>query len=59
MKAGETIFRRRDDLLAIKFHDKRDVTLLSTIYEARNGVLDKRDPQGQPAYKFKPINLID
>ena len=27
MKPGETIFRRRDDLLAIKFHDKRDVTM--------------------------------
>ena len=59
MKQGDTIFRRRDDLLAIKFYDKREVTMLSTIHEAQNGVLDKRDPQGRPAYKFKPMCIID
>lgn len=34
MLQGDTLFRRRDDLLAIKFHDKRDVHMLTTIHKA-------------------------
>ena len=31
---GDAIFRRRNGLLAVKFHDKRDVNMLSTIHSA-------------------------
>ena len=52
MLQGDCIFRRRDDLLALKFYDKREVHMLSTIHKAENAIFDKRDINGRP--KFKP-----
>jgi hypothetical protein len=32
LKQGEVIFRRKDNILALKWHDKRDIHMLSTIH---------------------------
>ncbi|XP_033741842.1 piggyBac transposable element-derived protein 4-like [Pecten maximus] len=34
LKPGEVIFRRRGNLLAVKYHDKRDVHVISTFHRA-------------------------
>ncbi|MCG7879142.1 MAG: transposase [Candidatus Thiodiazotropha taylori] len=57
MLQGDSIFRRREDLLALKFYDKREVHMLSTIHTATNAIFDKRDQNGQP--KFKPSCIAD
>ncbi|XP_021344408.1 piggyBac transposable element-derived protein 4-like [Mizuhopecten yessoensis] len=43
LKQSETIFRRNQNLLAVKYHDKQDVHMLSTIHKATVSVLDKVD----------------
>jgi hypothetical protein len=42
---GQAIFRRRGHLLALKFHDKRDVHMLTTIHEATMLVIQNRRGQ--------------
>jgi hypothetical protein len=39
---GQAIFRRRDHLLALKFHDKRDVHMISSIHQATTVVIQNR-----------------
>lgn len=39
----EVIFRRKDNLLAVRYRDKRDVHMLSTIHQATVSVLSKND----------------
>ena len=57
MLLGDSVFRRRDDLLAVKYLDKLQVHMLTTIHVAENGILDKRDTNGRA--KFKPSCIID
>lgn len=44
-------------MLALKFYDKREVHMLSTIHTAENAIFDKRGRNGQP--KFKPSCIAD
>lgn len=55
---NETIFRRRENLLAIKYHDKRDVHMLSTIHEAKLVVTDKINRRTNEPI-MKPAAIID
>ncbi|XP_062614645.1 piggyBac transposable element-derived protein 4-like [Saccostrea cucullata] len=56
MKQGEGVFRRKKNLLAVKFHDKRDIHMLTTIHEAKLVVTDKVDRRTQePILKPKCI----
>ena len=43
MKLNEAIFRRKGNLVVVKFHDKRDVVMLLTIHEAEMCVLNKQN----------------
>ena len=43
LKQGETIFRRKENMLVLKFKDKRDVHMLSTIHPANMAVTNKVD----------------
>ena len=54
LKQGNGIFRRKENLLAIKFKDKRDIHMLSTIHGARLGVIERREK-----VTAKPTAIID
>lgn len=56
MKHGESAFRRNGNLLAVKYHDKRDIHMLSTFHQATMGTTNKIDRQtGLPITKPKCI----
>ena len=38
---GEVIFRKRDNILIVKYHDKQDVTMLSTFHKATMTVMQR------------------
>jgi len=53
---GDTVFRRRGPLLSLRWYDKRDVYILSTIHEAcyrKTGKVHYKTKQ--PIYKPEPI----
>ncbi|CAG2244554.1 Ras GTPase-activating protein-binding protein 1,Ras GTPase-activating protein-binding protein 2 [Mytilus edulis] len=58
LKRGEVIFRRKEGLLAVKFHDKRDVHMLSTIHPATVSVLNKNDRRTNNPI-VKPTCVVD
>lgn len=58
LKRGDMIFRRNEKLLCIKYHDKRDVHMLSTIHQATVSVLDKTDRRTQEPI-VKPTCVVD
>ncbi|XP_035829440.1 piggyBac transposable element-derived protein 4-like [Aplysia californica] len=51
LSQGETIFRQRDNLLALRHMDKRDVHMLSTIHDANLVTLSKKVHAGNPIVK--------
>jgi hypothetical protein len=51
LRKGDAIFRRMDNLLALKFKDKRDVHMLSSFHEAKIVITDKTDRNGEPVWK--------
>jgi hypothetical protein len=57
MKQGDVIFRRKGNLLAVKFHDKRDIHMLTTFHEAKLLVTDRVNKNNEPV--VKPITIID
>ncbi|XP_060572694.1 piggyBac transposable element-derived protein 4-like [Ruditapes philippinarum] len=56
LRPGESVFRRCGNILVIKFHEKRDVHMISTIHEATYTVLDKRR-HGDDL--VKPTSVVD
>ena len=55
---NEAIFRRKGNMLVIKFHEKRDVHMISTCHNATYSVLNKRDRRtGDPV--IKPTAVVD
>lgn len=58
LKSGEAIFWRKDGLLAVKFHNKRDVYLLSTIHQATVSILNKLDCRTNVPIT-KPTCIVD
>ena len=58
LRQGDGIFRRRGNLFALKYHDKRDIHMLSTIHGAKMGVTDRVNrATGEPVQK--PVAIID
>ncbi|XP_069105709.1 piggyBac transposable element-derived protein 4-like [Argopecten irradians] len=55
---GQCIFRQKDNLLVIKFHDKRDVHMLSNFHEPQVAVLNKTDPKTNTPIT-KPTCVVD
>ena len=60
LQTSQVIFRRNEEskLLAVKFHDKRDVHMLSTIHEATIAVQSKID-RNNNEYVAKPACVVD
>ena len=58
LNQGDCVFRSNGNQLAIKFHDKRDVTLLSTLHSPTITVLDKIDRKTNLPIA-KPTCLVD
>jgi len=58
LQSGEAIFRRKDSLLAVKFHDKRDVHMMSTIHQATMSILNKLDRRTNVPIT-KPTCIVD
>ena len=57
MNRGDVMFRRKGPVLALRWQDKRQVTLLSTIHEADEIVTNKKDKEGN--YRIKPRAVVD
>ena len=58
LRPTECIFRRSENLLVVKYHDKRNVCMLSTIHEATVSVLDKVDRTTNNTVS-KPTCIVD
>ena len=58
LEKGEAMWRRRGDLLAMKWHDKHDVTVLSNGHTATWGIDGKKvDAEGLPV--LKPTAVLE
>ena len=57
LKSGNSVYRRRNNTLVIKFNDKRDVHMNTTFYEATYSVTNKPGRNGQPV--LKPTAVVD
>lgn len=55
LKKGEAVFRRSGPLLCFKWHEKRDVTMLSTIHEACMVETNKTDAEGNKIMKPESV----
>ena len=42
LKKGESVFRRKGEVLCLKHHDRREVCLLSTVYDASEVLVKNR-----------------
>ena len=56
LKKGEHQFRRNDDMLAIRFNDKKEIYFLSTLHKANVIDTRKRDRQGNVIRKLKLVD---
>ena len=54
---GDTVFRRKDNILIVKYHDKRDVHMISTFHAADSVLTNKVDRNGVPI--LKPVLIVD
>jgi hypothetical protein len=54
---GDCIFRRKENTLIIKYHDKRDLHMICTFHDAVMVELDKQDANGEPIRK--PLAVVD
>ena len=58
LKQGETVFHRKNNLLAPKWMDKREVYILSGLHKVTN-VIKKTNYKGQKVTKPKPVFLYN
>ena len=56
LKKGETTHRRKDDLLCVRYKDKKDVFLLSTVHNATDKVTVGKDRNGNDKVKLKIVD---
>ena len=57
LTTGQCIFRQKENLLAVRYFDKRDVYMLSTIHDATMLTLTKKDRHGNNI--TKPEVIVD
>ena len=57
LKQGETIFCCKNNLLALKWMDKREVYILSGLHKATNVINKKTNYKGQKVNKPQPVFL--
>ena len=53
---GEHSFRRHDDLLAVRFNDKKEIYFLSTIHRANMVNTGRRDREGNQVRKLQVVH---
>ena len=59
MKQGETVFHCKNNLLALKWMDKREVYILSGLHKATNVISKKTNYKGQKVNKPQPVFLYN
>ncbi|XP_021340946.1 piggyBac transposable element-derived protein 4-like [Mizuhopecten yessoensis] len=57
MRQGEGIHRQKGNTTIVKFHDKRDILMITSFHEAKLYVTDKTDKAGAPI--LKPNCIVD
>ena len=55
LKQGETVFHCKNNLLALKWMDKREVYILSGLHKATNVISKKTNYKGQKVMKPQPV----
>ena len=59
LKPGETVFHHKNNLLALKWMDKREVYILSGLHKATNEISKKINYKGQKVMKPQPVFLYN
>ena len=59
LKQGETVFLHKNNLLALKWMDKREVYILSGLHKATNVISKKTNYKGQKVNKPQPVFLYN
>ena len=59
LKQGETVFHHKNNLLALKWMDKREVYILSGLHKATNVISKKTNYKGQKVIKPQPVFLYN
>ena len=59
LKQGETVFCHKNNLLALKWMDKREVNILSGFHKANNVFFGKTNYKGQKVTKPQPVFLYN
>ena len=59
LKQGETVFCCKNNLLALKWMDKREVYILSGLHKATNVISKKTNYKGQKVTKPQPVFLYN
>ena len=59
LKQGETVFCSKNNLLAMKWMDKREVYILSGLHKATNEISIKTNHKGQRVTKPQPVFLCN
>ena len=59
LKQGETVFCHKNNLLALKWRDKREVYILSGLHKATNVISKKNKYKGQKVTKPQPVFLCN
>ncbi|CAF3240747.1 unnamed protein product [Rotaria sp. Silwood2] len=58
IEKGQQVYQNTDNMLALKWHDKREVMMLSTIHEPRMEFTGKNYPKTEVPIR-KPVSIID
>ena len=56
LQKGEHAFRRKDDMLAVRLNDKKEIYFLSTMHKANIVETGKRDRHGNNIQKLQVVN---
>ena len=59
LKQGETVFYHKNNLLALKWMDKREMYILSGLHKATNVISKKTNYKGQKVNKPQPVFLYN
>ena len=59
LKQGETVFCHKNNLLALKWMDKREVYILSGLHKTTNVISKKTNYKGQKVNKPQPVFLCN
>ncbi|CAF4318460.1 unnamed protein product, partial [Rotaria sordida] len=58
ISSGQQVYKSTDNMLALKWYDKREVTMLSTIHQPQMRFTGKNNPKTKQPIR-RPISIID